>query len=404
MEAIRVENVWKTYRRGSTRRGDLRQSVAFWWHQLWKGTEEFNALEAIDITIAQGDVIGLLGPNGAGKSTLLKLLSRITHPTRGRITIHGTLSSLLEIGIGFHPELTGRDNIYLNGVIHGMNRKEIDARFDEIVDFSGLESYLETPVKHYSSGMFIRLAFSIAAHLQSDILLLDEVLGVGDLEFKKKSLQKLQETVAGGRTIIMVSHQLELLRSLCTKGIYLNQGKIREAGPIDEVIDFYIADFDAYAVQNLATRKDRQGSGVAMIQFIRWVDTHRQSLPEIQSGQSVIVQVGLSSNLSSLRNVEIRLDVLDAMGQPWFVLSNNVSDGMIESCPGQTVLECVIPRFPLAEGHYIINASLNVDRQKSDIIQQANEFKVVPGEFYKTGRTAGASKGVLIDYHWKQMA
>ena len=403
MEAIRVEQVWKTYRRGATRRGDLRQSVAFWWHQLWKGTEEFNALEAIDITIEQGEIIGLLGPNGAGKSTLLKLLSRITHPTRGKITIHGTLSSLLEIGIGFHPELTGRDNIYLNGVIHGMSRKEIDARFDEIVDFSGLESYLETPVKHYSSGMYIRLAFSIAAHLQSDILLLDEVLGVGDLEFKKKSLQKLQETVAGGRTIIMVSHQLELLRSLCTKGIYLNQGKIRKTGMIDEVVDFYIDDFDAYAVQDLTTRKDRQGSGVAMIQFIRWVDEHHQSLPYIQSGQSVIVQVGISSPLNALRNVEIRLDVMDTMGQPWFVLSNNVSDGMLETCPGENILECGIPRFPLAEGHYIISASLNVDRQKSDVIQQANEFKVVPGVFYKTGRTPGAAKGVLIDYHWKQM-
>jgi lipopolysaccharide transport system ATP-binding protein len=209
MEAIRIEDVWKTYRRGKTKRGDLRQNLNYWWGSLWQGTEEFNALEAIQLTIEQGEVIGLIGPNGAGKSTLLKLLSRITYPTKGRLTVNGTLSSLLEVGIGFHPELTGRDNIYLNGVIHGMTQKEIARKFESIVSFSGLEEYLDTPIKRYSSGMYVRLAFSVAAHLESSILLLDEVLGVGDLEFKRKSLAKLRETVTDGRTIIIVSHQLE---------------------------------------------------------------------------------------------------------------------------------------------------------------------------------------------------
>ncbi|HXR81762.1 MAG TPA: ABC transporter ATP-binding protein, partial [Saprospiraceae bacterium] len=283
MEAIRIEDVWKTYRRGKSKRGDLRQNISFWWDSLWHGTEDFNALEAIDLQIEQGEVIGIMGPNGAGKSTLLKLLSRITYPTRGRLTVNGTLSSLLEVGIGFHPELTGRDNIYLNGVIHGMTRKEIDRKFDSIVSFSGLEQYLDTPIKRYSSGMYLRLAFSVAAHLESSILLLDEVLGVGDLEFKRKSLAKLKETVNDGRTIIIVSHQLEVLRELCTQGVYLDQGRIKQTGKIDTVIDYYASDHEEKRGHDLAIRKDRQGNGKVMVAGIRFTDEAGNYIPEVHS-------------------------------------------------------------------------------------------------------------------------
>ena len=400
MEAIRIEDVWKTYRRGKTKRGDLRQNISFWWDSLWHGTEDFNALEAIDLQIEQGEVIGLMGPNGAGKSTLLKLLSRITYPTRGRLTVNGTLSSLLEVGIGFHPELTGRDNIYLNGVIHGMTRREIDRKFDSIVSFSGLEQYLDTPIKRYSSGMYLRLAFSVAAHLESSILLLDEVLGVGDLEFKRKSLAKLKETVNDGRTIIIVSHQLEVLRELCTQGVYLDQGRIKQTGKIDAVIDYYASDHEEKRGPDLAIRKDRQGNGKVMVAGIRFTDEAGQYIPEVHSGQFVKIQIQLSSAAPILHNLEIRLDVLDKTGQPWLVFSNHISDGMIDSSTGQPVLECIVPKFPLAEGHYVMNVSLNENRQRSDTIQDAFRFTVLPGNFYKTGRTPDFSKGVLVEYHW----
>ena len=401
MEAIRIEHVWKTYRRGKTRRADMRQSLRFWWHQLRNKSEAFHALQDVSISIDQGDVVGIVGPNGAGKSTLLKLMSRITYPTKGRIMVNGSLSSLLEVGIGFHPELTGRDNIYLNGVIHGMSRKEIDRKFDTIVDFSGLEDSLDTPVKQYSSGMYVRLAFSVSAHLDSDILLLDEVLGVGDVEFKKKSLHKLHETVKEGRTIIMVSHQMDLLKTLCTKGVYLEHGHVQQTGSIHDVIETYISGNRNVIQKQLAQRTDREGNGLARIDSISILDENGQVLPHIVSGQAVNIRLQLSSKQQLLENIEVRLDVFDLTGQQWFVLSNNVSNGMIERCNGNAILDCFIPKFPLAPGTYYLNFSLNVSKQRSDSVQNALQFEVTPGNFYKTGRTPGSIKGVLIDYDWK---
>jgi lipopolysaccharide transport system ATP-binding protein len=401
MPAILIEDLWKTYQRGKTKRGDIRQSMAYWWNQLWAGTESFNALENINLSIDEGDVIGIVGPNGAGKSTLLKLLSRITFPTRGRIMIKGSLSSLLEVGVGFHPELTGRDNIYLNGAIQGMSKKEIDRKFDSIVAFSGLELFLDTPVKQYSSGMSVRLAFSISAHLDTDILLIDEVLGVGDLEFKNKSHQKIKEKISDGNTIIMVSHQLDVLRSMCTKGVYLEKGKMVKRGGIDEVIDYYLTEKSEWVSDDLALRHDRQGNGKAIISSIRFLDRAGQLLPALHSGQFVMIEVSLKSQEKTLQNIDIRLDVFDKMGQPWFLLSNTISDGTFNQCPGEAQLLCEIPKLPLPEGRYTLNASLNINMQKSDYIAHATEFEVVPGDFYRSGKRPGSSAGILIDYEWR---
>ncbi|MBK9982738.1 MAG: ABC transporter ATP-binding protein [Saprospiraceae bacterium] len=401
MEAIIIEHLWKTYQRGKSRRGDIRQSLTFWWNNLKSGHEYFNALEDINLRINEGDVVGIIGPNGAGKSTLLKILSRITYPSKGKVTINGSLSSLLEVGVGFHPELTGRDNIYLNGAIHGMSKKEIDRKFESIVEFSGLELFLDTPVKQYSSGMYVRLAFSISAHLDTNILLLDEVLGVGDLEFKKKSLQKIAEKLNEGRTIIMVSHQLDVLQSLCVNGLYLDNGKLIKAGPIDSVIETYLTAKSELKNIDLGLRRDRMGSGKAIVSAIRFVDKDGKSLATIHSGQFVKIIVELKSLDKFIQNVDIRLDVFDKMGQQWFLLSNTISDGTFLQCPGEAILECEIPKFPLGEGHYILNASLNINNQKSDFIQQAAEIEVLPGDFYSTGKLPSASNGVLINYHWQ---
>ncbi|HXI70567.1 MAG TPA: ABC transporter ATP-binding protein [Verrucomicrobiae bacterium] len=210
-------------------------------HSARSSSEEFWALKDVSFEVKRGEVVGIIGRNGAGKSTLLKILSRITEPTTGRVELNGRVASLLEVGTGFHPELTGRENIFLNGAILGMTRAEIRKKFDEIVAFAEVEKFLDTPVKRYSSGMYVRLAFAVAAHLEPEILIVDEVLAVGDAEFQKKCLGKMQDVASGGRTVLFVSHNMAAVRNLCSKGIYLKNGTVRLLGSIDETIDGYLA-------------------------------------------------------------------------------------------------------------------------------------------------------------------
>ena len=204
-------------------------------------TEEFWALRDVNLEVKQGEVVGIIGRNGAGKSTLLKILSRITEPTAGRIHLKGRVASLLEVGTGFHPELTGRENIFLNGAILGMSRSEIKRKFDEIVAFADIEKFLDTPVKRYSSGMYVRLAFAVAAHLEPEILIVDEVLAVGDAEFQRKCLGKMSEVAHGGRTVLFVSHNMASLLALCNRGVLLDKGRKQSEGPIGEAIDHYLS-------------------------------------------------------------------------------------------------------------------------------------------------------------------
>jgi len=241
---IKVENISKKYTIGNGVSSSLRETIVGKWDsfigKIKSETEEFWALKDISFEVKQGDVLGIIGKNGAGKSTLLKILSRITEPTTGRIEINGRVSSLLEVGTGFHPELTGRENIYLNGTILGMTRKEVKAKFDEIVDFSGVEKFIDTPVKHYSSGMYVRLAFAVAAHLEPEILIIDEVLAVGDAEFQKKCLGKMKDVAGQGRTVLFVSHNMGAVRQMCTHGLLLNQGYLEGNGIASEIINQYL--------------------------------------------------------------------------------------------------------------------------------------------------------------------
>ena len=239
--AIRVDNLSKKYIIGNTSSGSLRETFTrlFSTNSNSK-SEEFWALKDISFEIKQGEAIGIIGKNGAGKSTLLKLLSRITDPTKGRVEIDGRVSSLLEVGTGFHPELTGRENVFLNGTILGMKRQEIKDKFDEIVDFSGVEKFLDTPVKRYSSGMKVRLAFAVAAHLEPEILIIDEVLAVGDADFQKKCLGKMEDVTGQGRTVLFVSHNMSAVKQLCSRGILLEHGKMMDEGKVDEIINLYL--------------------------------------------------------------------------------------------------------------------------------------------------------------------
>ncbi len=238
--AIQVEGLSKKYTIGTAKSGSFRETFS----QLLgrssnKAEEEFWALKDLNFEIKHGEAVGIIGRNGAGKSTLLKVLSRITEPTSGRITINGRVSSLLEVGTGFHPELTGRENIFLNGTILGMTRKEVKAKFDEIVDFSGVEKFIDTPVKRYSSGMYVRLAFAVAAHLEPEILIVDEVLAVGDAEFQKKCLGKMGEVAGEGRTVLFVSHNMQAVKTLCNKGTVLDKGGLVEIGDVRKCLERY---------------------------------------------------------------------------------------------------------------------------------------------------------------------
>ncbi|MGE4288390.1 MAG: ABC transporter ATP-binding protein [Salinivirgaceae bacterium] len=241
--AIKVENLSKKYEIGRSRSGSLRESLSDVWHKTFGGqrndVEAFWALRDVSFEIKQGEAVGIIGRNGAGKSTLLKLLSKITYPTSGKITMNGRVSSLLEVGTGFHPELTGRENIYLNGTILGMSRKEVKSKFDEIVAFSGVEKFLDTPVKRYSSGMYVRLAFAVAAHLEPEILIIDEVLAVGDAEFQKKCLGKMDEVAKGGRTVLFVSHNMAAIETLCQTGVLLIKGEMLFLGSIENTLSKY---------------------------------------------------------------------------------------------------------------------------------------------------------------------
>jgi lipopolysaccharide transport system ATP-binding protein len=250
--------------------------------------DELWALRDVSFELGAGEALGLIGRNGAGKTTLLKLLSRITPPTTGEIRIRGRCSSLLEVGTGFHPELTGRDNVFLNGAVLGMGRKEIDQKFDDIVEFSGVERFLDTPVKRYSSGMYMRLAFSVAAHLEPDVLMIDEVLAVGDVEFQRKCLGKMREEAAAGRTVIFVSHNLNAVQRLCSRVLLIDAGRVRADGPPDEVVSRYLAAWRPTQGEGIAVVPDdaiRVGSGQARIRSVGMTDLDGGALPAVYLGQ-----------------------------------------------------------------------------------------------------------------------
>lgn len=238
--AIRVSGVSKRYEIGKAKDGSLRGTLSSLFKSGAAQKDEFWALKDVSFEVKKGEVIGIIGKNGAGKSTLLKILSQITKPTEGRIEINGRVASLLEVGTGFHPELTGRENVFLNGTILGMTRKEVEDKFDEIVAFSGVEKFIDTPVKHYSSGMYVRLAFAVAAHLEPEILIIDEVLAVGDAEFQKKCLGKMKDVAGEGRTVLFVSHNMAAVRELCERGVFLENGLIKNIGSIDSLIRNYL--------------------------------------------------------------------------------------------------------------------------------------------------------------------
>jgi lipopolysaccharide transport system ATP-binding protein len=378
--AIKVEELNKLYHIGGKKQYALKDSIGNLFKSKKNDKEtEFWALKDVSFELKKGDVLGVIGRNGAGKSTLLKILSRITEPTGGRIEIDGRISSLLEVGTGFHPELSGRENIFLNGTILGMKRKEIKDKFDEIVDFSGVKKFLDTPVKHYSSGMYVRLAFAVAAHLEPEILIIDEVLAVGDQEFQKKCIGKMKEVANVGRTVIFVSHSMSAISALCTRGLYLKSGKVEFSGEIGGAIEKYLnlgnlkeAEVD---LLNYAVRQGNQAIG--MLTGISLYSMQNTPVNIFRIGESIIVKISFKIK-EFIRNLEIGFAIIDSSGVTRQLFVSNWEGVKSEFDKGEHVLHCNIPEILIFPGIYSI--SCWIKRQGDFISDQVDNpiaFEVI---------------------------
>jgi lipopolysaccharide transport system ATP-binding protein len=355
--------------------------------------EEFWALKNVSFTVERGEVIGIIGRNGAGKSTLLKILSQITPPTEGEIILNGRVGSLLEVGTGFHPELTGRENIFLNGAILGMTRKEIARKFDQIVEFSGVEKFLDTPVKYYSSGMSVRLAFSVAAHLEPDILIIDEVLAVGDAEFQKKCLGKMDEiTKKEGRTVLFVSHNIDAVKSLCTKTMLLDKGEIKIFGPTEKVVEYY---FNKINTLNSITTYDEEKNNDAQINKISILNSQERPAAQIGINEPFYIEVEYEIK-NPIGQAVLSLEIYSITGELLLFTTENDKTGELRKYEtGKYHARIVIPSFLFNVGNYYFNASvvnpnveyfdlkrninfeiLNIDNNKNKILKGNNWGKI----------------------------
>jgi lipopolysaccharide transport system ATP-binding protein len=382
---IEVRDLAKRYRLGerATIHRSLRDAVSDFRHTLFAREQPdwIWALDHVTFDVARGEVLGIIGRNGAGKTTLLKLLSGITDPTEGEARIWGRVGSLLEVGTGFHPELTGRENIFLNGAILGMRRREIEQKFDQIVDFSGVERFIDTPVKRYSSGMYLRLAFAVAAHLEPEVLVVDEVLAVGDAEFQRKCLGKMGEVSGEGRTVILVSHNMSAISSLSTRCMWLDGGRIREVGPSSEVVPAYLSEGHTSAQPGFADLTDpslrhgvpKQIEREILFESIRLVDGSDRTAGVFFEKEPLRVVLGLRSKVAASR-LEVLCRVLSLDGTLVFTLTSGALDERIE--PGAVELAAEIPSLPLRRGNYAIDLYL-MTHVAQDFLTGAIEFEVV---------------------------
>ena len=368
-------------------------------------TEVIWALRDVSFEVEQGEVVGIIGRNGAGKTTLLRVLSRITGPTEGAARVSGRVAALLNVGTGFHPELTGRENIYLNGAILGMGKSEINRKFDEIVAFSEVEKFIDTPVKRYSSGMKVRLAFAVAAHLEPDILVVDEVLAVGDHAFQQKCIGKMENVAGQGRTVLYVSHRLDTVEALCSRCILLEDGRISSDGESRPVIDAYYSSLAQTQATTLRDRSDREGRG--RFRFVdTWVeDEYGNRVQTVSSGRQVrfvmSFEIGPKQETREL-NVGVAIHKLDNTGVTDMGLEE-IGQRLDFSGHKDGRLECIIPKLPLNGGAFYYNLmarSRAPGKIVEDYIQHAGTFEVRPGPFFDGGTIVPEHVFMLIDHSW----
>jgi lipopolysaccharide transport system ATP-binding protein len=353
--------------------------------------------------VEEGETIGIIGSNGAGKSTLLKILSRITDPTDGTVRIRGRIASLLEVGSGFHPELTGRENIYLNGSILGMRKTELDKKFDEIVAFADVGQFLDTPVKRYSSGMYVRLAFSVAAHLDPEILIVDEVLAVGDAAFQKKCLAKMSAVAQSGRTVLLVSHSMAAVQRLCSRVLLLRKGRAEPFSSVEQGIQAYM---DTALVRegtqvNLSEHPSRRQNSKPLLQQVRFLDQHGRSRQRFFSGEPLKVELTFNP-LVPLADPQFGIGVDDSLGARIFSVATYLSSSQLPelNCPG--VVTCQIDELPLAPGRYMLSFSAGTrSNPVIDAIEHAVSIEVEDSDYYGNGRISRTGLGkVLVRSTW----
>lgn len=384
MGVIDIENLSKSYNISRKRgeylvlRDKLRNvfsgSINIFKKNELRANENFWALKDVNFHIEQGEIFGVIGHNGAGKSTLLKIISQITPPTSGNIKIKGRMASLLEIGTGFHPELSGRENIFLNGVILGMTKKEIKNKLEEIIDFSGVEKFLDTPVKHYSSGMYVRLAFAVAAHMEAEIILIDEILAVGDNEFQRKCLNKINEIVAKkGRTVVIISHNLEMVRSLCNKCLLLDKGGVSTIGHPEDVIKRYVQMSNSPS-DSVVLRCDRKGLGKIIIKDLRIENS--SGLPEIYSGDKTRITIKYHSQAEKIGVLRISLVLYDLNNQPLVRFDNAMTGDIVSNDKKEGIVVCETGSLNFAAGNYNFNIAVWQDGNLQDFLYNALNFKI----------------------------
>ena len=386
--AIRVEGVGKKYSIGKQKEDTLRATIARLFSNSNKGGEEFWALKDISFEVKRGDVIGIIGKNGAGKSTLLKILSQITTPTTGRIEINGRVASLLEVGTGFHPELTGRENIFLNGTILGMTRREVKAKFDEIVDFSGVEKFIDTPVKHYSSGMYVRLAFAVAAHLEPEILIIDEVLAVGDAEFQKKCLGKMKDVSSEGRTVLFVSHNMSAIHKLCENVILLRSGNLYRQGITEQIIGDYLSDADGSpnGIFDLTTGSSIATRSKPILTRLTLSKQDGSSTARFQPDDEMIAEIDVVP-ITLIRNPLIAIAIEDSLGRRITTMASYFQKIPLKSIEKPCRVQCRLPRLGLGPGRYLLSVSIQTKLDGLiESLQNVASFEIVWQNNYGNGQ------------------
>ncbi|UOE37998.1 ABC transporter ATP-binding protein [Chryseobacterium oryzae] len=426
MLALKAENISKQYRLGQVGTGTLTHDLNRFWHKVRgkedpylkigeandrssKGSSDYVwSLRDINFEIEQGDAVGIIGRNGAGKSTLLKILSKVTKPTTGKVYTNGRIASLLEVGTGFHPEMTGRENIFLNGAILGMTRKEITRKFDEIVEFSGVERYIDTPVKRYSSGMYVRLAFAVAAHLESEILIVDEVLAVGDAEFQKKCLGKMGDvTKSEGRTILFVSHNMAAISALCNKGIYIKNGLIASQGNISQITSDYLLSDDGFITFINDFSKYKIDNSIFKPLEFSLLDENRNVIENYARNDSNIF-VNFKFEINQIHDdFNFGIAVYDLHDQIlfWSFNTDVEQEKRVSLKTGENKIELQIPKHLLNEGEYVIHLMASIHYKYWIIEPNVNSPKInlkIQGGLSNSEKWLERRNGILapiIEYH-----
>lgn len=395
---IKVENIAKAYQLGQIGTGTVSRDLERFWATKIRGKEdpflkigETNdrsvkgssdivwSLQDINFDIQAGEAVGIIGKNGAGKSTLLKLLSRVTAPTRGEIKIKGRIASLLEVGTGFHPELTGRENIFLNGAILGMRKKEIARKMDEIIDFSGVERYVDTPVKRYSSGMYVRLAFAVAAHLESEILIFDEVLAVGDAEFQKKCLGKMKDVSSGqGRTVLFVSHNMAAVKSFCTKGIVLENGRVKMISDAEKAVGYYLGGGDA-ETQNAKFFGNTIDKPVFRLDEISLRNTNKSPDEPLSEDQPICISTKITFKNGDAARYNLTYHLYNELGEAMFSFTDAHTGHKMHQ--GENNVDCIIPAHFFQSGNFSLTLFVVEDKRKSIFSERdIATFTIVDGQ------------------------